>query len=185
MGGDPLTMGLMLGGGAMSALGSIQQGQDAKAWGKYQNKQAKADAFAQTQAAKVEQRKIREAASSQKSTAVSAISNAGLVVGDGTAADIESRITERGEYDAQMTMYNAQDQANRILAEGQAAKIQGNNQAQASYMQAAGSLLGAGVSGYSAWKSGSTPKTPKIDDRSTQAKSTRYLINGSKTFGFY
>lgn len=61
---------LMAGGGALSVLGSISSGQDAKKWGKYQNKQAKADASATLGAARVEQRKIRESAAQQRSICV-------------------------------------------------------------------------------------------------------------------
>lgn len=157
MGADPLTMGLMAAGTGMSVLGSIQQGQDAKRWGKYQQKQARADAFAQIGSARVEQQKIREATSQQRSSATAAIAGSGVVVGDGTASDIEKRITERGRWDEEMTMYNAQDMANRILAEGQGARIQGDQKAQASYMQGLGSLLG-GVAG--AYGSGDKWKAP-------------------------
>lgn len=163
MGADPLTMGLMAAGTGMSVLGSIQQGQDAKGWGKYQQKQAKADAFAQIGSARVEQQKIREATEQQRSSATAAIAGTGVVVGDGTASDIEKRITERGRWDEEMTYYNALDQANRILAEGQAARIQGDEKAQASYMQGVGSLLGGAVgmkTAYDKWKTSTTTQTP-------------------------
>lgn len=145
-------MGLASSG--MSALGSIQEGKQAKKWAKYQKKQAQADAINTIHAGQVEAKQIRNNADRGRKTAVADIASSGVVVGQDTAQDVEKRFNEVGEYDAQMTMFNANDAANRILAEGQAAYIQGKQAERAGYMKAFGSLLGGigGVAG--GWSTG-------------------------------
>lgn len=178
---------LIVGGAAMSAAGSVSSGKNAKAWGKYQQKQAQADAAAQIGAGKVEANNIRDQGAKQHSQAVAATAANGVVVGQDTAADIEKQIDSRTEYDAQITQYNAQDAANRILAEGEAANLRGQQEYQASKVQAVGSLLGGAASVAGKWSTSGKAKTPTVEDRSTKATpSSGYLINSNKKpFGFY
>lgn len=177
---------LIAGGAVMSASGSMAAGKNAKKWGKYQQQQAQADAYARIGEGKVEANHIREQGAIQHSQAVAATAANGVVVGQDTAADIEKRIDSRAEYDAQITMYNAQDAANRILAEGNAAKIRGQQENKASKMQAVGSLLGGAASLAGKWSTPAKTKTVPVEEPTTKAtSSSKYLINGNKTFGFY
>lgn len=163
---------LLIGAGSgMSAMGAISSGKSAKAWGKYQQKQAQADAAAQIGASRVEANQIREQGAMQRSQATAATAASGVVVGQDTALDIEKRIDSRAEYDAQIVQYNAKDVANRILAEGDAAKIQGDQAYKASKIQAVGSLLGGAASiSSSKWSGTNKINNVPVEDRTTQAQ---------------
>lgn len=175
-------VGLMAASVGMQAYGGIQSAKSAKAWGSYQKKQAQADALAEIGAAEVEAGYIREQAGRERSAATNAVATNGLVVGDGTAEVIEKDIIARGEHDAQMTIYNGQAAANRILAEGSAAKERGKQEAKAAYIGTAGSIFGT-ISSYNMWnKSASAP----VDDRSISRPKSQAIINKpGRGFGFY
>lgn len=137
-----------------SLLSSIGEAEANKKWGKYQMKQAKADASAAIGASRVEADMIRKAGNQQRSSAVASIADSGVVVGDGSAQEIEKDIVSNAEYDAMITLFDGQDAARRRIAEGQAAKYQAYNKASAAQGNMFGSLLGAagmGLNQVSKW----------------------------------
>lgn len=135
---------------AGSAIGSIQEGMQAKKWGKYQAKQAKADGRAALGAARLEAKKIREAASEQQGQAVAAIANSNVVVGEGSAGLIEKQIRQRAEEDAVMAIFDGEDTYKRQAAQAKAYRIQGDAAFKKSLWGAAGSAVQAvsGIAGY-------------------------------------
>ncbi len=172
---------LLVGSAGLQTFGGLQSAKSAKAWGNYQNKQAQADAYARIGESNVEAQQIRNRAAQERSSAVAATAANGVVVGEGTAAEIERTITSRGEYDAQVELANGRDAANRILAEGEAAKLRGKQEAKAAYISTAGSLLSTAYMG-SKWSSSSN--SAPVVDRSTQAGPRSSVIK-NKPFGFY
>lgn len=151
-------------GMGVSLLSSIGESNANKKWGKYQMKQAKADANTAIGASRVEADMIRKAGNQQRSSAVASIADSGVVVGEGSAQEIEKDIIGNAEYDAMITLFDGQDAARRRIAEGQAAKYQAYNKASAASGGMFGSLLGAaglGLNQVSKWLTPTQNGTPQ------------------------
>lgn len=146
-----LAAAAMLGGTAISAVGAIQQGEQAATMGNYQNEQAKADAEAAKGDALIQARQIREAGKRQRSSATAASAASGFNVNDGTAELINNQIDQAAEQDALTAILGGNSQAQRLRAQGQAAKISGENARTAGYVSA----IGSGMRAASGWKSSS------------------------------
>lgn len=146
-----LATAALIGGTAISAVGAIQQGEQAAAMGNYQNEQAKADAEAAKGDAAVQARQIREAGKRQKSSATAASAASGFNVDDGTAELINNQIDQGAEQDALMAILGGNNQARRLRTQGEYAKKAGENARTAGYISAIGSVAKAG----SGWKSSS------------------------------
>lgn len=159
-----LTTALLAAGTAVSAIGAIQQGQQAKAMGNYQAEQAAADAEAAKGQAMVEAGKIRKAGERQRSAAIASMAAAGVDSNVGTAELINKEITSNAEEDALTAVFGGNTSARRLNAQGQAAKIQGDNAATAGFLNAAGSALKAGSTFGKGWRS-----TVRLTDGSTFA----------------
>jgi hypothetical protein len=144
-----LATALLVGGTAFSAVGAIQQGEQAAAMGNYQNDQAKADAEAAKGAAEVQARQIRDAGKRQKSAAIAASAASGFSVSDGTAELINNQIDQGSEQDALTSILNGKHNARTLQAQGEMSKISGDNARTAGYVSAIGSVSKAA----SGWKS--------------------------------
>ncbi len=144
---DPVTM-LVVAGTAISAGGAIQQGEQAAAMGNYQNAQAQADAEAAKGDALIQARQIREAGKRQKSAATAASAASGFSINDGTAELINNQIDQGAEQDALTATLSGKAQAQRLRAQGEAAKIGGENARTAGYVSA----IGSGMKAASGWK---------------------------------
>lgn len=144
-----LATAALVGGSAMSAIGAIQQGEQAGAMGSYQQNQSNADAEAAKGAAEVQARQIRDAGKRQKSAATAASAASGFSVNDGTAELINNQIDQGSEQDALTAILEGKNSARRLRAQGEAAKISGDNARTAGYVSAMGSVM----RGASGWKS--------------------------------
>lgn len=150
---------LMAIGSGVSALGSIAQGQQAKAMGNYQAEQAAADAEAARGQAQVEAAKIRKAGERQRSSAIASMAAAGVDSNVGTAELINKEITAGAEEDALTAVFGGSTSARRLNAQGQAAKISGDNAARAGFLNAGSTALRAGSAFGKGWRS-----TVKLSD---------------------
>jgi hypothetical protein len=135
---------LLLASAGMGAMSAISQGNQAAAMGRYQQDQAAADANAATAAAQLEAANIRKAGDRQRSSARAALAASGVNVDAGTAEQINTEIQQNAEQDALTTIQTGVNRGRVINAEGQAARIAGNNARTAGYMNAASTALSAG-----------------------------------------
>jgi hypothetical protein len=137
---------------AVSALGSMKQGNDAKAAANYNAAQATADAQANTAAAKVQAQRIREQGAQQASQANAAFGASGVETDSGTALRVTSGIAGDAEQDAYQTILNGVNGSNRMRAQAQADRLSGKQAQQAGMINAGSSLLSSGSKMYSGWK---------------------------------
>lgn len=137
---------------AISALGSIKQGNAEQAAANYNAAQASADADANTAAAKVEAQRIRQQGAQQASSANASYGASGVEAGEGTALRVTSGIAGDAEQDAYATILNGVNGSNRMRAQAQADVISGKNAATAGHINAGSVLLSAGSKVYSGWK---------------------------------
>lgn len=159
---DPMTLtaasiGATAIGGLMSAGGTIAGGNAAKAAGVMQQRAAyntaaqldqnAAQAFASGQRQMLDTRqRTNMAISSARAIAAGSGTNAGV----GSPATIQGALAQRGSYNAAMDMFNGastatglRNQAAGVRYGGNAAAIGGQEQQQASYLGAAGTIAGA------------------------------------------
>ena len=134
--------------GGLQATSTLASGFQAYKWGKYENKQAQADANATEGAARVEAGKIRELSQRQKSSARAALAASGVQTDAGTGAEIQSDITQRSEEDALTTILNGKYQGDRVRLQGSIARQQGRDALAGSVLKAAGQATQA----YGGWK---------------------------------
>lgn len=169
---------------AAQAYGAVSSSNTAKAWGNYQKKQAQQDALNTIGVSQIQADKIREQAELQRGSAVSATAGSGVVVGEGTAAQVENRIVRRGEYDAQTALYDGRDAAARILVQGDSANIRAKQEAKASLIGGATSILGTAAA--SNWNKSTSSKNNQGGQGVQKGPSSSQLINKqSQGFGFY
>jgi hypothetical protein len=164
---DPVTIGvLIVASTAMTAVGTIQQGQAAAAQGRAQQqaqqynaivKQQNAALARQQAGAREEQqrRQTRQVLGQQRA----ALAQAGIGMG-GSALDIEEQSAVRAELDALSIAYEGDLQASGLLAAaqqdiymGEVAKARGDNERTASYVSAGASIL-SGAASYGAYSGG-------------------------------
>lgn len=131
----------LVAGAAISGTAAIAAGEQAKATGDYQAEQANADALAAQGEGQVQASKIREEAKRQRAQSVAALAASGVNVSVGTAEQIQTDVTRRGEVDALTAILSGKQASNARVAEGQAAKIAGDNAETAGYLNAAGTAL--------------------------------------------
>lgn len=143
---------IAVGSMAVSALGTLQQGQQQKAYANYQAAQAEADAKAERDAAMIHADKIRKAARKQAGEARVAAAGAGIDVGEGTPVDINSSIYAEAEEDAWTTIFTGKAKANTLNAQAEGLRISGDNAETASYFNAASSALSGAYQIGKGWK---------------------------------
>jgi hypothetical protein len=162
---DPVTIAIVA-STAMTAVGTIQQGQAAAAQGRAQQqaqqynaivKQQNAALARQQAGAREEQqrRQTRQVLGQQRA----ALAQAGIGMG-GSALDIEEQSAVRAELDALSIAYEGDLQASGLLAAaqqdiymGEVAKARGDNERTASYVSAGASIL-SGAASYGAYRGG-------------------------------
>lgn len=144
---------------ALSLGSSIDGVEQDRKWANFEKKQQKADAWADWRVAEFNANQIRDKAKFQaeKLAASSAVAaaNSGVLVGSDASDGIVKDLREVGEYDAQMTMYNANDTLQRALQKVKYNSIQQKQKRRASYWGVANNListLGVGLSVYDKWQ---------------------------------
>lgn len=133
----------LLASAGMGSMSAISQGNQAAAMGRYQQQQAEADANAATASAQIEAANIRKAGDRQRSSARAALAASGVNVDTGTAEQINTEIQQNAEQDALTTIQTGVNRGRVINAEGQAARIAGDNARTAGYMNAGSTALSA------------------------------------------
>lgn len=138
---DPLTIGLMVASTAVSAIGSVAQGNAAAAAANYNAKVAvqqgnMAAANAYTEA----EMKRRETARRIGQTAA-AIGASGFTT-QGTPLDVLSETAALGEIDAQTIVINGVNTARGYANDARLERMRGQNAQATGYLNAAGTLLG-------------------------------------------
>lgn len=134
----------LIAGSAISAVGAVQQGKQAKKMGEFQQAQAMEDAKAEREASADRAEKIRKIGQLQKSSARSALAKSGVVADAGTALTIQSDIIERTESDAVSEILTGENKGRRFEQEGQMARLTGNNAYQSGILGAGKSVLSGG-----------------------------------------
>ena len=130
-----------LAAGGLSAMGSIQQGKAQQAALNFeaeQHKRQAAEERAASQRDALEKRHEGELAMSRQK-AIAGASGAGVVTP--SILDIYGETAQKGEYNAQTALYGGESRARGQLDEAAAAKFKGKAARQASYYDAAGSIL--------------------------------------------
>ena len=156
--GDPVTIGLAVGGTLLSAYGQIQQGNAAAAMGKaqqqadeYQASQMKVQAGQERAAGQrraYEERRKGELVMSKAQAQAAASGSSSL---DPSIIDIMGDLESETQYNVDVTNYESEDRARDLETgaslksyEGQMAKAAGKMQKRSSTIAAAGSLLKGG-----------------------------------------
>lgn len=170
---DPVTMTIAtVVGGAISAAGTIAGGQAANAAGQSAQNMENYKAAQETQAAQESrassQRQALEVG--RKTQLVQSQLQARAAASGGGAADptilnLGGNIAGRGEYEALTDLYTGenrarglQDQATGDILTGQANAAEGSAKQMASYLSAAGTIIGTAGSAYRTYKG--PPQTP-------------------------
>lgn len=141
----------LIAGTAVSAVGAISQGQQAKKMGQFQQEQAAADAQAEREAGQVRADKLRKMGRLQKSEARAALSKSGVVADAGSALEIQSDITMRSEEDALSEILTGTRRSSRLNQEGELSSRAGDNAYTAGILGAGKSVL-SGAASYQALK---------------------------------
>jgi hypothetical protein len=131
-------------GTAVSVYSQMEQADQADKIANQQANQAREDAQFAASEAQVQARQIRKAADKQRSEARGALAASGVVVGVGTAEQIDEEIQAGGEEDALMAIYDGTNRARAINQGGQISASRSRNAATASRYGAATSALQGG-----------------------------------------
>lgn len=139
-----LALPMMIASTAISAVGTIAQGNAARAAGNYQaaqlNQQAGQErAIAQRNA--IEQRHKATLANS-RALAVAAAGGGGA--SDPTVNNIMGDITGQGEYNALSALYTGEERARGMNMQADVARLEGKQARSASLLKAGTTILGAG-----------------------------------------
>lgn len=156
---------LMLAGTAVSAANQISQGNQARAMGDWQQRQAQADAQAERESAVVRAGKLREQGARAQSAARASMAGTGIDTGAGTPLRIESEIARNSEEEALNEILYGNRRGTRLDQEGEFAQLAGRNRQTAGFMGAGGSLLSGGAQVLRSWKSPNTQSPAPVEDR--------------------
>ncbi len=182
---DPVTLGFVVAGAStasmgISALGAIQQGNQASQADKYNSQIAANNAliakrnstFAAQEGevnAGIEQQKTRANVGAIKASQAAN----GVNINEGSAADVRASATELGELDAinirsgaARTAYGYQNQATSDMQQSELDRRKSKYDKQAGYMKAGTTLLGQGTSAYQSgafdsWMGGNSMNAPE------------------------
>lgn len=156
--GDPLTVGLAVGGTLLSAYGQIQQGQAADAMGKANQQSAEFSAKqmeinagqerASAQRKMLEEGRKKNMALS-RAQAVAAASGGGTL--DPSIVDIMGDLEAEGEYNKRAALFEGEQRAQDLESgamvqryQGSMSRMAGKAEKKSSYVAAAGSLFKGG-----------------------------------------
>jgi len=131
-------------GTAVSVYGAMEQKDQAKEAANAQQQTAAADAAYAASEAQVQARTIRKAADKQRAEARASLAGSGVVVGQGTAEQIDTTISANAEEDALMAIYDGSNRARAITQSGNLAASRSRNAASAAGIGAFGSALQGG-----------------------------------------
>jgi len=138
-------------GTAVSVYSQMEQADQADKIANQQANQAREDAQFAASEAQVQARAIRKAADKQRSEARGALAASGVVVGVGTAEQIDQEIQAGGEEDALMAIYDGSNRARAIGQQGEIASSRSRNAASASRYGAATSAIQGGATVARGW----------------------------------
>ena len=138
-------------GTAVSVYGQMEQADQAKDAAKLQEQQGIEDAAYANSEARLQARAIRKAGDKQRSEARAALAGSGVVVGEGTAEQIETQIATNSEEDALMAIYDGSNQARAIKQGGALAANRSRNAASAAQIGAFSSALQGGATLARGW----------------------------------
>jgi hypothetical protein len=139
----------------MNALGQVQQGRYANAQAKLQGSaldyQAKQEQEAAIKTAEI----IRRAGRRQVGQATAGFAGAGVVVGQGSAGEVERDITQAYEADAFQALLEGGRRGGALQAEASMTRAGGRAAQSAGLVQAAGTVLGGvyGAARANGWRS--------------------------------
>lgn len=141
---DPITATLAVASTAMSAAGSVQQGNAQQSAANFEAQQQLMQADS-TQAMGYQQAKrIREQGRSTLGQANAALASSGVDVGTGTANDVRQRIGQNTETDALNTILSADNKATSLRQQAAMSVASGQAAQKAGQMGALGSALQMG-----------------------------------------
>jgi len=162
MGIDPVSLamiGLAAAGTAVNYSAQKKQQAQAEDMARQQSAQAQDDANFAASAAEVEARKIRKATQKQQAEARAALASSGVVVGEGTAEQIDTEIAAEGEQDALMALYDGSNRARQIRVGGEMAAQRSRNAATAAGYGATSALVSGAYNIASGWNTSSRSST--------------------------
>lgn len=131
-------------GTGVSVYSQVQQADQAKDTANQQQAQAAEDAAYAASEAQVQARTIRKAAERQRAEARASLAGSGVVVGEGTAEQIDSEIGRDAEQDALMAVYDGNNRARSISVAGNQAAQRSRNASTAATTGAFTSALQGG-----------------------------------------
>ena len=149
---------LMIASMAVSAMQSIQKGEQEQDYRNFQADQAEADAQAEREAGEVRASKVRKLGKSTQSEAVASLAASGVEVTAGTPVKIQQQITRNAEEDALNEILYGERKGRRLEQTAASERAAGSRASSAGYMGAFGSVLsgGAKLTG-PGWKTVSNP----------------------------
>jgi len=146
-----LLVGLAAAGTAVSVYGQQQQAKQADAIASQQEQIARDDAAYAASEAQLQARAIRKAADKQRAEARAALAGSGVVVGAGTAEQIDTEIQQQSEEDALMAIYDGKNRARSITQSGNLAAQRSRNAADAARIGSWTSALQGGATIARGW----------------------------------
>lgn len=150
-------------GTAVSYSAQKRQERQAEDMANYQQQQAADDAKFAASESQVQARMIRKAAEKQRAEARAALASSGVVVGEGTAEQIDAEIGADAEQDALMAVYDGSNRARQIRVGGDISAQRSRNAASAARIGATSALVSGASSIGSAWNTGSRRQSAPRD----------------------
>lgn len=140
---------LVIAGAGM--LTAISKGRQAKADGQAQSMSLNYQADQEQQAAMQHADIIRRAGSYAVARADAGFAASGVVVGEGSAAEVDRQIDTDSTHDAYVAILDGEKHANALRARAKMAAAGGQAEAQQDYASGAATALSRGGQGYSNW----------------------------------
>jgi hypothetical protein len=141
---DPATAGLMIGSTAMSATGSVMQGNATRNASYAQAAQEESQANSVQAQGYQQAKRIRTQGASTVGAANAALSASGVDVAQGTARDVRTKIVQNSEQDALNTILSADTKATSLRTQAGLDRSSGDDAARAGQIGALSSVLKAG-----------------------------------------
>jgi hypothetical protein len=138
-------------GTAVSVYGQMEQADAAKEAASQQQQTANEDAAYAASEVQLQARAIRKAADKQRAEARASLASSGVVVGEGTAEQIDVGIGRDAEQDALMAIYDGSNRARSIRQGGALASSRSRGAASAANIGAVGSALQGGAALAKGW----------------------------------
>jgi hypothetical protein len=143
-------------GTATSVYSQQKQAKQADAIADQQTQTAREDAAYAASDAQLQAKAIRKASDKQRAEARASLSGAGVVVGQGTAEQIDTEIQTDSEQDALLAIYDGTNRARSINQSGNLAAERSRNAASAARTGALTSALQGGATIARGWNTSGT-----------------------------